>query len=683
MNHRIMKLGNRLSKLLQFIKKNPGRFAILCTLTVAVSLIGGFLSLTGMLAVTPLLSVACLSFVFYVVYEGQIYYQHLKSAFEKLFSRDHLKEAMAKKFLLENFPQDEPRPRFFSEYESLLKEEEKFRKLKKKYRSFENQTEEVAEALEHFRLQIKNIKNHLNKKEKWFATQLLKEQSDEATVYATEYEKELQKWLEQKPDNRKAKYQQALSNIRLDFTFLGGIAGTLSALVMTTGMTYLLMDGVLSLPWLAAVPMLTSPLIIIPIAAVAGIAWGLLIYNVVTEMLYHETVQKWWTNFEKNLTSNKIKAARDICLILLAVAMTILTAGSWFYIVMTKQPLFSAMKDWVIRLSVAIFNLIVSAGSELLFAARNTNKTMTEIDETVEAIAKMYPSSKKGLLLENPQQKDPYALTKEKYAAWKKSLKKENWGQLLNPFSIITKTYFVARVLAFGLHLGSMAATVDRCPFVPQWLAIALAFIDEFIQDLHYFFGNLFGSLMGHSHAHGSGVEKLLKRRHGEEHEHDHANDAPSWVLFGIYSPFFLAGALWDWGFSKLNSGGHQLSFDDAWARQTGQKLLKTKKNPESLAKKVLDEAGPESSQWKESRIIYLFEQHEKKHLTPLIETSAFHKEVNTLNVLKVKLLKSVDRDLLQSARCSASCIPAMFQPEAKRNALIDKITREFCAPAA
>ena len=84
------------------------RYFALSLLTIGASLILGFLSFGGMFALWPVLPFAFAAFGLSVAYEGEIYGQNLKSAWNKLFKRNHLKHQLANDYLLENFPESTP-----------------------------------------------------------------------------------------------------------------------------------------------------------------------------------------------------------------------------------------------------------------------------------------------------------------------------------------------------------------------------------------------------------------------------------------------------------------------------------------------------------------------------------------------------------------------------------------------
>ena len=72
------------------LKKIPYHLTLLL-LTSGASLILGFLSFGGMLALSPLLPLAFAAFALSVAYEGEIYLQNIKGALNKLFKYNHMK----------------------------------------------------------------------------------------------------------------------------------------------------------------------------------------------------------------------------------------------------------------------------------------------------------------------------------------------------------------------------------------------------------------------------------------------------------------------------------------------------------------------------------------------------------------------------------------------------------------
>src|SRR3990167_6490880 len=64
-------------------------------------LIIGFLSFSGMYVLWPFLPVAIIAFILSVGYEGEIYLQNIKSAFDKLFLPRYTQELIGKECLHE------------------------------------------------------------------------------------------------------------------------------------------------------------------------------------------------------------------------------------------------------------------------------------------------------------------------------------------------------------------------------------------------------------------------------------------------------------------------------------------------------------------------------------------------------------------------------------------------------
>lgn len=569
------------------LKKIP-YYLYLLLFTVGASLILGFLSFSGMFAIWPILGLAFASFGLSVIYEGEIYLQNIKGAFLKLFKDDYLKNHLAKEHLLNNFPEDveDPDyPQFYRDYAHQLHLLEEF-------------THKTLNAESQQRK--KQIEKTLKDMEQWFAKQLFAEDVEDD---ASDYAKQLRQWLKQcKQDEWQATFhtRKALFHAVKAFSIL-------SSIFMGLGTTYLIVEAFSVIPFFAAIPFAIWPFIIVPMAVIAGIAYGLLTYNAVTDLINNDTIRKWYYKLKDDLSSgvtvrNVVLAISAVLLVGLAVALTICTAGTWWTIANNARPLF----EWMSKMPafiMGIINPIVTGLSAVFFITQNTAESLELVDDATRIEENIFTQ------LGN--------FFRESYQRLRET---ENWGQILNPFRIILKlTVTPLRILLFLGHLISIAVTADRVPGIPQLLAAFIAIISEGFEDLHYFFPNHHEhDHDGHHHHHDT--QDLLEERLSSEHGHSHDADIPTRILNGIsYVFLYYPIACWDYLFSKLNTQDSEpgtkqpkiLSFSEAVDKQFGVK----KEHNVEISKK----APRPSTDWQKEHAAALIAKHKQKHLDDVV----------------------------------------------------------------
>lgn len=555
-------------------KKIPYYIALFL-LTTGASLILGFLSFGGMYALIPALPLAFAAFALSVSYEGEIYLQNIKGALNKLFKNDYLKNRLAKEYLLDHFPEHTETadcPQFFKDYKAQL---------------------ELLSVFDHKELnkESKTRKKQINKTlkdmEQWFAQHLFPAKKNAGTEQ-TPYALQLEQWLKL---HQQQEWQEQLERRRFKFNLVKAFSG-LAALFMGLGSTYLIVEAFTAIPFFAVIPFALWPVIIVPMALVAGIAYGMLTYNAITDLINNNTIVKWYKKIRDDLSQgltirNVFMATTAVFLVALAVALTICTAGTWWTVASNARPLFEWMKKMP-NFIMGLINPVITGASAIFFNIQNTAESLEMVDEATRSnkniFQRMYQSIADG---------------------WKHVRDNENWLQMLNPFRIILKlTVTPLRILLFFGHLISIALTADRMPGVPQILAALVAMISEGFEDAHYFVGH---SHDEHDHAHKEHDHhsEHHKHEHNEEHQHQHQDikgllkerlesgaghnhslDIPSWLLKMAATPLYALAALWDGAASKLNKTSHHheheaeqhhvhhhkpvLSFSEAWDKQIG-----------------------------------------------------------------------------------------------------------------
>jgi hypothetical protein len=605
------------------LKRIPYNLALIL-LTAGASLILGLLSFGGMYVLAPTLPVvlaafivplAFAAFILSVAYEGEIYLQNIKGALAKLFKKSYIEQHLTREYLLQNLPEDndEECPQFFKDYKAQLRlltlfghktldKESKFRK--------------------------KKVEKTLSDMEQWFAKQLFKsakQPEDEQTAYA----KELQKWLALHEQNQ---WQERLKKRTNQFIGVK-VFSALAALFMGFGSIYLMAEVFPVIPFLAIIPFAFWPVLIVPMALVAGTAYGLLTYNAITDLINNDTILRWYHKLRDDLSKgftarNLFMTVTAVFLAALAIALTVCTAGTWWTIAsnVNAQPLFEWMKK-IPSFIMGVINPIITGLSAISFNLQNTAESLEMVDEALKSkqniFQKMYHSVVDG---------------------FKAVRESENWLQIANPFRLVLKLSITPlRILLFLGHLVSVALTSDRMPGVPQIFAALVAIISEGFEDAHYF--------AGHEHEQESEQEHdskaLLKDRIENASGHGHSLDIPTWLLKTIATPLYALAAAWDSLTSKLNpnktpSGEHtecsdhsaprrHLTLGEAWNKQRG---IIQEERVELPA-----EARKPSPLWQKEHVLSLIE-HKESHLAD----ATFNSQIAQDKVKQLALLKTAVR---------------------------------------
>jgi hypothetical protein len=590
-------------------KKIPYYLSVIL-LTVGASLILGFLSFSGMYALMPLLPLAFGAFALSVGYEGEIYLQNIKGALNKLFKFFYLENHLAKEYLLGHFPDTDEKncPQFFKDYKAQLKLLAQF-----------GHKELDASS----KKKKKQVEKTLSDMEKWFAQQLFLDKQS-STKKQTKYVEDLQNWL---TEHEQAEWKERLEKRRFQFNLVRGFSLT-AGLFMGLGTTYLIVEAFTVIPFFAAIPFTFWPVIILPMAIVAGAAYGMLTYNTITDMINNDTIIKWYKklrdDFSKGITlRNLFLGATAVLLVSLALALTICTAGTWWTIATNARPLFDWMKNMP-SFIMGIINPIITGISAIFFNIQNSAESLQMVADATNSD-------------HSEKQNQPGLFTR--LGNWFTKLREnENWAQIFNPFRILLKlTVTPLRILLFFGHLLSIAVTADRMPGVPQILAALVAIISEGFEDAHYFFGHdhnhdeeeqndAHDVHENHEH-HKHDFDKLLKERLDPESGHNHNMDIPTWTIKTIAAPVYALAALWDYCFSSK-----PVTYADAWNKQRG--------NPIEHHVELKEKSKYPSNEWQVEHTVSQIEKYQRKHLDGvLIGTELAVSKSTHLNQLKEEVL--------------------------------------------
>lgn len=561
-------------------KKKIPYYLLIFLLTIGAVITLGFLSFGGVYALWPLLPLAGVAFGLSVIYEGEIYFQNIINALHKLFTRNYLPRRVANTFLAECVAKALPQencPQFFRDYAAQLR----------LLAAFGHHPLDKASLQKRIR-----VEKELADMEKWFARQLVAPPlsaapADEEDDHQKSMRQALQEWLaahgQDEVLERLARYRRYFQ-----YTFWFSLA---SAGFMALGTVYLLAEQVAVFPLLASLPLGVAPGIILPMAVIAGIAWGLLTYNAITDMIQNDTLRAWYHKIRNYLDNPETRkrgialAVFAVVLSVLAIALTVCTAGTWWSIAKTTAPLFA----WMRRVPSFLMGVCLPTFTGIAAVFWN-------MDNTLETLG----------MIEDMMKKEPNYIA----YLWKKLVKAFNtflerestWTQRLNPARILLKlTYTPLRILMFLGHLASIAVTADRVPGVPAIASALLGFISEFFEDFHYF--------AGHDHHHGHELGDLLEERLGADAGHSHDNDLPTKFLRLLFRPLFWLAAKWDCWSSQANADErHRLTWERAWAKHSGEKS----ERHINLTDEQLQVTSPG---WKVEQAVFRIDEFKEKHL--------------------------------------------------------------------
>lgn len=684
-------------------KKIPYKIA-LGFLTGGAALIIGFLSFGGMLALWPILPLAIASFVLSIAYDGEIYFQNVKGAADKLLKKDHLKIQLAKKYLRESFPDpallgDPLAASFFQAYQTQceLLHAYTHRHLKKKSRADKAR-----------------IEKRLSDLEKSFARYLF---DTHAANDKTPYQRALQEWLAS--DGMQSEQQAAEKQERLKYHVVKGFSLVAGAF-MTLGTSYMLVEAFGAIPFLASLSATSLPLIIVPMSIIAGLAYACLTYKSVTDMVHNDTLRTWYRKIrdDANPLRRAVFAIGALCLLLLAVTLTICTAGTWWTLATQTPPLF----PWMNRMPPSVMgvaNPVVSCVSTLIFNVENTADTMDLFYEKAHQHDHHEPVDERHTHSHSHSHSHSHGHADSTHRSFFQRLKAHQqevgWFRFLNPFrAFIFIAVKPVQYLFFIGHLISIAVTGNRVPNVPEAVSTGANFISELFEDWHYF--------MPHSHSElgekpivpeacyffeATSKEAMMTRlkkekssstyirvldnwfyyseftaklyrlnsgnasqlvitnngpletadlkaittatghslrtelaqweaavreeRLSDDYGHSHDNDLPSKIIRFVFTPFYMAAALWE-----LCGTGRSFTYKDFKAALKQEKGIAKKEE-------VTQDDTPLPHQITVDRLLYRIDRHKEKTLQSVVFGKAIaEKKCKALDELKTNLVQLV-----------------------------------------
>ena len=512
-------------------------------LMLGASLTIGLLSFGGMLAITSSLPVVCAAFVLSVAYEGEIYLQNIRSALKKLFKSSQLERELAKKCLLDCLAKTREYdcPQFFKDYDKQLRMLHTFQhplSLNKVSRD-----------------RKRRVEKNLGDMEKWFAVQLFSKET-----CSTNYQIKLRAWLDKSGKDEQSslrdEYHVKRNSRQGIYQFLKFFC-LMAGVFMGLGTSYLLVEAFAVIPWLAALSVATSTILIVPLTAIAGVAYGLLVYNAMTDMIASDIVNTWVNKLRRGFSSEATKKETGHAVVMtlvlsvmlvLTLALSICTAGTWWTIAKTTPPFFNWMKN-IPSFVMQVINPLISSISTWAFNVENVNETLEMAEPYVKGmVEETYNFSfvSYAQALWNRLLSIPASVSDMVVAMQQATDNDENWGQRLNPFRMfIYLTFNPLRKLLFLGHLISIGVTADRVPGVSPKVSAMLGVMNEGVEDIHYF---SFGQEA--SHEHKDDIESLRNERLGTKQGHDHDSDLPTKFVTFVFSPIYVLAAAWEMAFS-------------------------------------------------------------------------------------------------------------------------------------
>jgi hypothetical protein len=279
------------------------------------------------------------------------------------------------------------------------------------------------------------------------------------------------------------------------------IFSIIAAVLMTIGGTFLLTETITAIPFLANIALFTNPILLGALAILGGISYGLLTYNALYNFTVKNKFQKTWAQIKQNFLQKKfLSGVMTGFFLLLTIGLTICTAGTWLTIARQGRSAINFLNSlpfFIMGILQPVFTGIASLAFNFLNIIKSIN--LIERTFTEENFNKTFNAKKTKFL---------------------SFFKNNNWKQIINPLNIIVfclKQPLI--ILGFIGHLVSIAMTSDRVPGIAPIYSAVLGFINEFVEDLHFFFNDKDDD---HDHKH-------------EKCHHNHEKDLPKIAIDALF----------------------------------------------------------------------------------------------------------------------------------------------------
>jgi len=183
------------------------------------------------------------------------------------------------------------------------------------------------------------------------------------------------------------KYNKMLPKRKFGSKFIK-VLSVVCAGLMILGTSYLLVEAFAVVPLLAAIPFGALPAVIVPLAVLAGIAYGLQTYRALDEILNSDVITQRIAKIKADIKNglNLYTGAKLViffALLGLAITLTICTGGTWYTILKNTKPLFS----WLSKIPKAVVGVIAGflAVASFAFNISNSAQTAEELEEAIES----------------------------------------------------------------------------------------------------------------------------------------------------------------------------------------------------------------------------------------------------------------------------------------------------------
>ena len=556
--------------------KKHATTAAAAILSLGSSLTLGLLSFGGCYALAPSIEFGLTSFSLASLYEGEIYFQNIKQALKKLFDPNHFDNQLAEdviKQILENEYRQLLETKYklkiqndlsgFIDEDVLAKDirqlsDDEYKLLKSAILNQPRQApaslSDASQCIECSIPQANTFECSINKDIPLFfidyqraqhKSSLLKSYKDPtpAQILASEkaekdlehmqhffylalgentnidepYATELTAYLmpEEKENNINAKELIEKANRKKILIKFGFICCAAASTIFSLGSVYLILET------LAVLSFITLPLpIIIGLSVICGIATAALTANSLADMIWNETLSKWYNDIEIAIkdTDNPAKAwllsIGSVVLIGLAACLTVFTWGTWWTITDEIKKIPNLLKNIPTFITKTLLPS-VSAAATLIFTLENTKNSL---DLMLKVVSNVSVKSQNFI----NQKIESFQDFSAKFQA-----QEIPRYQLLNPFNfLIYLIEMPLKVIGFIAHIASVSVTTNRIPYVPMAISMLFAFASELFEDLHYFF-----------FSDDSDSDNQCS--------HNHSNDIPTRFIHWALSPLYYLSYAW------------------------------------------------------------------------------------------------------------------------------------------
>ncbi|MBP6918035.1 MAG: hypothetical protein KBB94_03895 [Legionellaceae bacterium] len=333
------------------------------------------------------------------------------------------------------------------------------------------------------------------------------------------------------------------------------VIAAFSGLIMGIGTTYLIMEAVAVIPWLMILPLSLFPPVIGPLALIAGAAYGLLIYNSLTDILLDNPAKKFIDRIRaistQEMTFKRVLIlSLSLVLFLVTIFLTMCTAGTWLTVFHKTKPLFT----WISVIPNVLLNIIIPiliGISVLPFSFQSVSNTLEGLEAN--------PSLDRAINALNPRNwRAPTGRLPHTWAEASEWLSERMWQhwvpdflgitaaefaletdmQKKNPYRIMYRLFFEPlRNFIFIGHLVSAGATSDQIEG-HVWLSFWLNFWFECVEDWDW--------IWGRAHVDDIDTVDLLKERAQKTDDHNHDKNLPMRLLKFVFEPILQRAAQWD-----------------------------------------------------------------------------------------------------------------------------------------